>query len=159
MSAISPDDQAGGQAVQEALPQIVVHVAGAVLQPGVYELPDGARVHEALAAAGGAVPGADTDQLNLAAVLADGQKVYVPREGEHVGSADGTDAASPPVAVSINRASARELEALPGIGPVLASRIVAYRNAHGPFRSVDDLINVSGIGPKLLEQLRPHVRL
>jgi competence protein ComEA len=63
------------------------------------------------------------------------------------------------MAVSINRASARELEALPGIGPVLAGRIVTYRTANGPFRSVDDLINVSGIGPKLLEQLRPHVRL
>lgn len=162
LTAGTPDGQAGGQAAQAHLPPIVVHVAGAVLQPGVYELPDGARVHEAVLAAGGAAPEADTDQLNLAAVLADGQKVYVPREGEQVvtdGGGGAGGSATPQAVVSINRASAQELEALPGIGPVLAGRIVTYRTANGPFRSVDDLLNVSGIGPKLLEQLRPHVRL
>lgn len=150
-------DQASGQAEVTGLSPVVVHVAGAVAAPGVYELPEGARVHDAVLAAGGPVSGADVDQLNLAALLADGQKVYVPHEGERV--PDLGESASQPLILSLNRASAQELEALPGIGPVLAGRIVAYRAANGPFRHVDDLINVSGIGPKLLEQLRPHLRL
>lgn len=159
MTARSPDgSQANGQAVAEPVPSIVVHVAGAVVAPGVYELEAGVRVYDAVLAAGGPTEAADTDQLNLAALLVDGEKVYVPREGEAVPDTGGSGSAQT-VVVSINTASARELEALPGIGPVLAGRIVAYRAAHGPFRSVDELINVSGIGPKLLEQLRPHVRL
>lgn len=159
LTANAPDDdQAGGQAAAPALTPIVVHVAGAVAVPGVYELADGARVHDAVLAAGGIIPEADTDQLNLAALLADGEKVYVPREGEYVQESAAAAPQRVPI-VSLNRASARELEALPGIGPVLAARVVAYRTAHGPFRTVDDLIHVSGIGPKLLEQLRPHLRL
>lgn len=127
---------------------VVVHVSGAVASPGVVELPAGARAHEALAAAGGALPEAVIDQLNLARVVQDGEQVYVPDASEAAATADGPGAADPTGRVNINRADASELETLPGIGPVLAERIVAHREANGPFVTLDDLREVSGIGDK-----------
>ena len=160
-----PADPAGAPAGR-----IVVHVVGAVVSPGVVVLADGARVADAIAAAGGAASDADTEQLNLARVLSDGEQIRVPRVGEVL-----PDPAPPPTGaagpgartasgkpgdggasgtVNINTASASELEKLPGIGPALAQRIVEYRDSHGPFASVDALTDVPGIGKAKLEALR-----
>ena len=143
--------------------RIVVHVVGAVVSPGVVVLADGARVADAIAAAGGAASDADTEQLNLARVLGDGEQVRVPHAGEQLVAPDpgpsppgGASGGSTPGGgvVNINTAGAAELESLPGIGPALAARIVEYRDGHGPFASVDDLTDVPGIGPAKLEALR-----
>ena len=135
----------------------VVHVAGAVAVPGVYTLSAGSRVIDAVNAAGGLAVDADSDAINLAAVLSDGQRIYVPTVGEVVPpsvSADGTVAPGP---VDLNRATVDELETLPGVGPATAAAIVAYRDSHGPFASVDALADVSGIGPAKLAAIRELV--
>ena len=142
---------------------VVVHVTGAVSSPGVVTLPPGSRVTDAINAVGGASADADTEQLNLARVLGDGEQVRVPHAGEQLVAPDpgpsppgGASGGSTPGGgvVNINTAGAAELEALPGIGPALAARIVEYRDGHGPFASVDDLTDVPGIGPAKLEALR-----
>ena len=139
---------------------VIVHVAGWVASPGVYELPEGARVVDAVEEAGGARRGAELGALNLAAVLVDGQQVVVPRAGEApapaatVGGAPGTTAGT---LVNVNTATAEELETLPGIGEVLAATIVQHREEHGPFTSVDQLLDVSGIGEVTLEEIRDLV--
>ncbi|HXG76322.1 MAG TPA: ComEA family DNA-binding protein [Gaiellaceae bacterium] len=150
-------------------PPLVVYVVGAVRRPGLYRLRDGARVADAVARAGGAARRADLAALNLAAPLVDGLQVVVPRRMERqassgppaVGRASGSGPAMPGTAaaarVSLSAASAEELDALPGIGPVTAQHIVDYRTEHGPFRSVDDLDAVPGIGPARIEQLRDLV--
>lgn len=160
-----------GDGVGDAGDSITVHVAGAVVRAGIVELPRGSRLHEAIAAAGGGAPGADPDQLNLAAVLEDGQKVLVPRHGEPVpdASAPAGDAAargspgsgSAPTAgkINLNTAGAEELATLPRVGPVLAQRIVDWRKQHGKFQRVEELDAVDGFGPKLLEGLLPLVRV
>ena len=146
--------------VSTAPATIVVHVAGAVASPGVYELPGRARVHQAIDAAGGALAEAAPGALNLAAALADGARVYVPAVGEAV-PADvpppPAGSAAPPGPVDVNRATADELDALPGVGPATARAIVDHRAANGPFASVDDLEAVRGIGPAKLEAIRPLV--
>lgn len=146
--------------------RVVVHVAGAVASPGVVTLPAGSRVADALEAAGGATADADTDQLNLARVLVDGEQVRVPRQGEDSstweappGPAQEAGAGSTGGLVNINTASATELQSLPGIGEALAQRIVDYREANGPFTSIDELTEVSGIGQAKLEALREEVTL
>ena len=140
---------------------LVVHVAGAVARPGVYELAPGSRVQAAVDAAGGAAPGADPGALNLAAPVADGERVYVPLVGETVPVAAEspavTAAATGPI--DLNRASAAELDELPGIGPATAAAIVEHREQHGPFASVEDLEAVRGIGPAKLDALRDLVRV
>lgn len=155
---------------------LVVHVAGAVVAPGVHRVPPGARVADAVAAAGGAAPDAHTDAVNLAAPLHDGDRVYVPRladgltvpagvsaspaAGATTGGEGAAGVASPPPGpVALNSATADELDALPGVGPATAAAIVSHRDQHGPFRSVDGLADVRGIGPAKLEQLRPLVTL
>jgi competence protein ComEA len=147
--------------------EVVVHVAGAVGAPGVHRLATGARVVDAVDAAGGALTEADLSRLNLAAPLEDGQQVYVPRVGEVppvvAGAADGSPTGGEQPGevdggpVDVNTATAGELEALPGVGPSIAQAIVAYREEHGRFSSVDQLIEVRGIGDARLEQLRPLV--
>ena len=120
----------------------------------------GSRVHEALSAAGGATAGADLAAVNLARVLSDGEQVYVPAPGEIGGGATSSSGSSSSVGharVDLNRATARELETLPGIGPVLAGRIDDWRSEHGRFTVVEELVEVSGIGPALLEGLRDRV--
>ncbi len=128
-------------------------------------LPAGSRVADAVDAAGGATGGADLSAVNLARVLVDGEQVRVPAEGEAPvappaspgGGASGGSSGAPAAPVSLSTADAGTLDGLPGIGPVLAQRIVDWRTAHGRFSSVDELAEVSGIGEKLLEQLRPLV--
>ena len=129
---------------------VVVHVTGAVAGPGVYTLPPGSRVDEAIEAAGGFMPDADESLLNRAEVLRDGQQVYVPEVGEEPRTevATGGEGGGP---ININTAPAARLEDLPGIGPALAQRIVAYREANGPFTSAEGLTAVSGIGARKLE--------
>ncbi len=145
---------------------MVVHVTGAVLRPDVYTLPERSRLKDAVQAAGGLRPDADQAGLNLAAPLRDGQRVHIPALGE--APLPAAFEAQAPVAIggapevgqsllNINTASAAQLEALPGIGAVLAQRIVDDRRANGPYASVDDLERVRGIGPALLANLRPLV--
>jgi competence protein ComEA len=139
-----------------------VHVVGQVASPGVVALPAGSRVGEAVAAAGGALPDADLAGLNLAAVVPDGAQVRVPAPGEApegpaVEAAGGGPAADG--TVDVNTAGSGELQTLPGIGPVLADRIVAWRTEHGAFSDVDALRDVPGIGPSVLSRLRDLVRV
>jgi len=138
--------------------RLVVHVVGAVAAPGVVELEPGARVAEAVEAAGGATRKADLGALNLARVVEDGEQVVVPRKGK--GEADGGTSAPPSdPRVDLNAADATVLETLPGIGPVLAERIVAWRTEHGKFSDVAELQEVSGIGPSVFAQLEGLVRV
>jgi competence protein ComEA len=137
-----------------------VHVAGAVRRPGLYELPEGSRVADALEAARGALPRADLDLVNLAESVADGVQIYVPRRGEGMASAgSGSSAASggEPAQVDINAADQTALETIPGIGPVKAAAIIEYRESVGRFESVEELLEVSGIGPATLESMRSYV--
>ena len=136
---------------------VVVDVAGAVARPGVYPLPSGSRITDAIAAAGGAGPDADVDQVNLAAKVSDGMRIYVPRHGEVVPAT--AAAGTPTEPVDINTASVDELDQLPGVGPALAQAIADYRAQHGRFSSVDDLGKVKGIGPSKLAAIRPKVRV
>ncbi|MGO2151402.1 MAG: helix-hairpin-helix domain-containing protein [Microbacterium gubbeenense] len=133
-----------------------VHVSGAVRHPGLYVVRPGARVIDAVSAAGGLADDADESAVNLARPVTDGEQLVVPAEGEAPApSAPGGGSA--PGLVSINTADAAALEDLPGIGPALAGRIIDWRDTEGPFGTVDDLLAVSGIGPKVLESLRDLV--
>jgi competence protein ComEA len=142
---------------------VVVHVAGAVAAPGVHELPPGSRVVDAIEAAGGLVADADEARINLAAPVADGERVYVPRVGEvepppvsgSSGGGDAGEGATGPV--DLNRADEAALDALPGVGPATAAAIIEHRDQIGGFTSVDQLLDVRGIGEAKLEQLRPLV--
>jgi competence protein ComEA len=137
-----------------------VHVAGAVVHPGVQRLPGDARVGDAIVAAGGARPDADTDAINLAAKVSDGDRVYVPRRGEIVPpAASGAGMSGPAAVLDLNAATADQLDALPGIGPATAQAIVQYRTEHGRFRSVDGLLAVRGIGPSKLAAIRSRLRV
>lgn len=143
-------------------PKVMVDVAGGVKSPGVYELPANSRVMDAITAAGGTRPGTDTSDINLARIVKDGEQIYVESSVVTVVNAQGA-----PVhkvkrktgPININRATAGELDALPGIGPVLASRIIDYRKTNGPFLSVDDLQKVSGIGSAKFAQFKSKVRV
>lgn len=136
---------------------ILVDVAGWVRDPGVYGFEEGSRVIDAIDAAGGARPGAVLQSLNLAAPLVDGTQVLVPREGEAGAVAPPAGGLSAGGLVNVNTATNAELEELPGIGEVIAQRIVEYRTANGPFASVDQLLDVSGIGDAILESIRELV--
>lgn len=148
---------------------LFVHVAGAVRDPGLYELPDGARVADAIEAAGGETTKADLGAINLAEVLVDGAKVDVPKHAA-LGSSETSSATPAPsiptttqtaatTVIDLNTADSVALETIPGIGPVLAGAIVQHRDENGPFPSVDALLDVSGIGPATLESVRPYVRV
>jgi competence protein ComEA len=159
---------------------VVVQAAGAVAAPGVYELPVGARVDDLVKAAGGLTDRADADRVNLAAPVSDGERVWVPAQGEDAvpdvvagmagGAGSGSSAAGgagaggaspavPSSPVDLNSATAEELDALPGVGPATATAILAYRDEHGRFSSVDELLEVRGIGEAKLDQLRSLVRV
>lgn len=137
--------------------EVVVHVVGEVVTPGVVRLTAGARVADAVEAAGGPTPGADVTALNLARTVVDGEQIRVPAPGEAVAAADPSAAGATPGPLDLNAATETELDALPGIGPVLAARIVAWREAAGRFTRVGELAEVSGIGPRLLADLEPLV--
>lgn len=140
---------------------VVVDVAGFVRHPGVFQLPAGDRIIDAIRRAGGARPGADLRSLNLAALLTDGQQILVLRRGSGVeigsGGAGPGGAAGGTQTVNLNTATLDQLETLPGIGPALGQRIIDYREQHGPFHSVDELLNVSGIGEQRLSDLKDQV--
>jgi competence protein ComEA len=157
---------------------MVVYISGAVNRPGVYSLPPGARIADAVQAAGGTLPVADLDAVNLAARLADEDHIIIPRKGEappapvqsnprQSGVRSGPNPTPAPASaptsasrgskINVNTATAAELEALPGIGPALAARIVAYRQANGPFHSVEELRRVQGIGEAILARIRDLV--
>ena len=140
--------------------QITVDVAGAVASPGVYSLAANSRVVDAITAAGQILKGADTSDLNLARIMKDGEQIYVYPKATSFTRSGATRAATVrrgPLA--INRATAKELEALDGIGPVLAARIVTYRSANGPFATVEDLLKVSGIGAAKFAQFKEKIRV
>ena len=147
-----------------AATEVYVDVDGAVESPGVYRLKDGARVAQAIDAAGGLTPEADVTGLNRASKIVDGQKVYVPKVGEQQAIASGSGADGSAVStsgvsdtaglVNINTASAAELQTLSGIGPSMAQSIIDERTKNGPFASVDDLMRVSGIGEKKLAKIK-----
>ncbi|WP_282819409.1 ComEA family DNA-binding protein [Curtobacterium flaccumfaciens] len=161
--------------------RVMVHVLGAVRRSGVVELPASSRVGEALERAGGATDDADLDRLNLARVLTDGERLYVPRVGQQevpealgpvadgaavgptAGAVGGGDTAGTGVegsaVVDLNTADQTALETLPGIGPGLAGRIIAWRDEHGRFTAVEDLLDVSGIGDVRFAELRDRVRV
>jgi competence protein ComEA len=135
---------------------VLVDVAGWVRRPGVYEFSEGARVIDAIDAAGGARSGAVLEALNLAAPLTDGTQILVPREGQE-GAAPAPVTGGAGGLVNVNSAIATELEELPGIGEVIAQRIIDYRTENGPFATVDELVDVSGIGDAILESIRELV--
>ena len=148
---------------------IAVHVIGAVARPGLYEFPTGVRVQDAIDAAGGMLTEADSALLNLAALLEDGQQLDIPYKAgsqpvattttlQLPSSVTPTPTADPNVElVNINTASLEELESLDGIGSATAQKIIDYRTENGPFVSIEDLINVSGIGPAVMDQIRPFI--
>lgn len=171
------DDPAPAAAATETTEEVelVIAVAGAIDRPGVHRLPAGSRVDDAIRIAGGMTADADPDRLNLAAPLTDGERIWVPSRGEEEPPEVITGAVPPPASapdgrgadpdpdrvatVDINTADATELEALPGVGPATAAAIVAHREENGPFATVDQLIDVRGIGEVKLEQIRPHATL
>lgn len=138
---------------------VTVDVKGAVNRPGVVVLSEGSRVQDAVRAAGGLAPNADVERVNLAAPLTDGTAVVIPRQGENPALAGelAPTGAGQGEKLDLNRATVAELDALPGIGPSKAAAIVKYREENGPFRAVEDLLDVPGIGPALLEQIRDRV--
>ena len=143
---------------------LYVHVAGAVARPGLYALPGGSRVVDAIAAAGGIADGGDQAAVNLAREVSDGEQIVVPMVGEAPPAATGSGGASGAAGddagvVDLNTADAAALDSLPRIGPALAERILAWRDENGRFASVEDLLAVPGIGEKLLEGLRDRVRV
>ena len=154
-------------AVEIASTLITVDVAGGVKNPGVYQLAPDSRVNDAIKAAGNIVPGADVSDINLARILKDGEQVYIypPTQSSLRSSSSSrrlpprTVRVKPTVPIAINRASAKELEALDGIGPVLAQRIIAYRSVNGPFVDLIDLLKVSGIGAAKFAGFKDKVRI
>ncbi len=152
--------EAGSARAPAPSPKLVVYVVGAVHRPGLYRVPTGSRVADAVSQAGGLTRRADPAGVNLAAPVADGEQLVVPArlpvavaaaQGAPVG---GVGSAAPAGPVQLSVATAEQLDSLPGIGPVTAEKIVEYRTAHGAFRSVDELDEVPGIGPSRVEQLR-----
>ena len=162
------DSAQAGEAAAET-PSVVVHVDGAVAAPGVYELSEGARVNDAVAAAGGLLSEADTSTINLAAPVSDGAKVHIPTseelsagtqgasgESDNAGMPAGSASAAPSL-VNINTATSEELQRLSGVGEATAAAIIEDRQANGPFSSPEDLMRVSGIGEKKYAKIKAHI--
>ncbi|HLS50006.1 MAG TPA: helix-hairpin-helix domain-containing protein [Actinomycetaceae bacterium] len=159
-SAVGAPTPPGAAPAHDGPARVFVHVAGAVARPGVVDLAEGARVADALSAAGGPVAGAEVDAINLARVLVDGEQVYVPRVGETLppaAAAGGAGEGPGSRVVNINSAGPEELQRLPGVGPAIAQRIIDWRTANGGFHTVEELLEVPGIGHKVLEGLRNEV--
>ena len=146
---------------------IAVHVIGAVPRPGLYEFAEGARVQDAIDAAGGLLTSANIDSINLAALLEDGQQLSIPyKAGEEPavsndddslvlpGATEETSSQTSEELININTASVEELDGLPGIGPTIAQRIIDYRDENGPFQTIEDILNVSGVGPSTFDQIK-----
>lgn len=148
---------------------IAVHVVGAVPRPGLYEFAEGSRVQDAIDAAGGLLASASVDTINLAALLEDGQQLNIPfKVGEEPSTSNSSDdtslvlpgateassSGSSQDLININTASVEELDSLPGIGPTIAQRIIDYRDENGPFQTIEDILNVSGVGPSTFDQIK-----
>jgi competence protein ComEA len=143
------------EAVEATAPALVVHVVGAVRRPGLYRLREGSRIADAVERAGGATRRADLSLVNLAAPVADGIQVVVPRRAAAGAAASQSGTAEAPAGpLHLNTATVEQLDALPGVGPSTAQKIIDFRQEHGAFTSVDELDAVPGIGPARLEQLR-----
>ncbi len=157
---ITEISESGSEDIQEEANEeakkIYVHVCGAVKSADVYLCEEGDRVKDAIAKAGGARDEANLEALNLAAKLIDGQKVYVPKVGENI-TADVFGASLTGALINLNSATCKQLEELPGIGEVIAQRIVDYRTEHGGFKIVDELLEVEGIGSKKFEDIKDKV--
>ncbi len=161
----SAASSAGGDATAVT----IVDVDGAVRHPGVYRLAAGSRIDDAVRRAGGPTAHADLTLVNLAAPVVDGQQIVVPRHGQAAvaaasvagatGAAGPAGAATPPAPVNLNTATAEQLETLDGVGPATAQKILAYRQQHGSFKSIEELLDVSGIGPKKLAAMRSLLRV
>ncbi|MEZ5176628.1 MAG: ComEA family DNA-binding protein [Acidimicrobiia bacterium] len=145
-SSASPDVFPGSSQI------VTVHVSGSVLDPGLVAVPDGSRIADAVAAAGGATLDADLRRLNIAATVRDGDQIVVPSVAD-----DPSQGASEPTKIDINTADATGLATLPGIGPVIAQRIVSYREQHGAFATIEDLLDVPGIGEAKLAAIRDAI--
>jgi competence protein ComEA len=156
----APDGQGTVRIARSRGEHALVHVAGAVRNPGVYRLPRGARVEEAVERAGGPRHNGDVNAINLAAKVADGQQVVVPRRaaGGAAAAAASATGSAPGAPVNLNSASLEQLDTLDGVGPATAQKIIDWRTQNGGFRSVDDLGQVPGIGPKRMEALRDKVQ-
>lgn len=136
--------------------KITVDISGQVAIPGVYTLEAGARLADLCEAAGGLTSSADLDAINRAGILTDGQKVYIPEQGENLSTLP-SDAGVAPGLVNINTANIDELQRIPGVGPVTASRIIEYRDEYGGFGKIEDIKNVSGIGEKTFLKMKPAI--
>lgn len=147
--------------VDVAISEITIDVEGEVVNPGVYRLPTGARVYEAIKAAGGVTSNADASDLNQARLLSDGEQIYLFAKSPQSSNKKTTAKVKPKGSslVLLNRATAKEFEALDGIGPVLAARIIAYRKANGSFASIEDLLKVPGIGASTLSKFKSKLRV
>jgi len=151
--AVPPPVRVAARTGQSSATTLFVNVVGAVRRPGLYRLKDGSRVADAVRRAGGPTPKAQIELLNLAARIADGEQIVVPRRG--IGAAVGVPGGGVPAGpVHLNSATLAQLDGLPGVGPVTAQKILDYRQQHGAFGSVDELDAISGIGPARLETLR-----
>lgn len=142
-----------------APPMLIVDVQGEVKKPGVYELPINSRVNDAIKAAGGSLQSADLSFVNQARLIKDGEQIYIERKISNAIARTRSSSGSLNGILNLNRASAKELEKLPGIGPVLASRIIEYRKINGNFQSIDDLRKVQGIGASTLEKFKSKIRV
>jgi competence protein ComEA len=152
--SVPPPVHVARAAVPAKPKQLFVDVVGAVRRPGLYRLAEGSRVADVVRRAGGPTSKAQLELVNLAALVADGEQVMVPRRGAPIVAAGGTVGPSSSGPVHLNSATLEQLDTLPGVGPVTAQKIVAYRTAHGGFSSVDELDAVPGIGPARLADLR-----
>lgn len=153
--------QASPQTTGNAQPLLVVHVAGKVRRPGLIKAPPGSRVADVLTLAGGPLRGVDLTSLNLARQVTDGEQIIVGQlapTNQPPSSAASNPTTAPNSTVDLNTATLAQLDALPGVGPVLAQRILDYRTQNGPFTTIDQLQEVPGVGPKKFDSLKPHVR-
>jgi competence protein ComEA len=161
-AAVETDTTRPEEAGMEASKIVVIDVKGAVVKPGVYEMPADARVRDVIARAGGLTEEADAARVNLAAKVRDEMMIYVPAKGEAAPAPEAVEAAPEAgtesgLQVAVNTATAEELMQVPGIGPAKAKAIIAYREEHGPFQRVEDLLRINGIGEKTLEKLKPYL--
>ena len=157
-SAVAQESPKPVVSISSTQATIMVHVAGKVKSPDVYPMVHGARVADAIKAAGGVLKGVDTSEINLARVLVDGEQIYVGYVPT-VSNAKAKSVKKYNGVININRATKAEFDSLAGIGPVIATRIITYRNTNGPFMALEDLLKVSGVGPKTLEKIRTRLTL
>lgn len=139
--------------------EIIVHVSGKVKNPGIVKLSSGSRLNDAIEKAGGLLKEADVDQINLASIINDGEKVYVPKIGEKIQPIVSNTSSNSNSLININFASEQELDKLPGVGPATAKKIIEYRTGKGKFKKIDDIKNVGGIGQKKFDNLKKYITI